>query len=103
MLYAKNDITADVEEEGGTVTRQVAVAGQPISPAYDQYVDDKDTTTDPDVAQAAVSRATSARRAAERPSEVSHEEFRDTAAAGGAEAPRARADEPRPAARRRRA
>lgn len=104
MRYATKDITADVEEEGGVITRQVAVAGQPVSPAFNQYVDDKDTTTDPEQAAQAV-RSSSARRSAERPDERSHEEFRDLAQAtpGAEEAPRPSGTESRSASRRRKA
>ncbi|MDQ3933422.1 MAG: hypothetical protein M3340_02190 [Actinomycetota bacterium] len=86
--YAKKDIYAEVEEEGGKINRLVAAAGQPIPAAYAEYVDDADTTTDVDTAHDAVpGRTTSARRARaglSQETEVSHEEFRETAAAGAA-------------------
>ena len=78
VRYAKKDIYAQVDEEGGKINRLIATAGDPISPAYAQYVDDKDTTTDTAVASD-IARSTSARRAKANPDERSHEEMREVA------------------------
>lgn len=48
--YAKDNIYADVQEEGGTIRRLVAVKGKPVPAPYADYVDDADTTTDVDEA-----------------------------------------------------
>lgn len=58
---AKENITADVEEEGGTVTRQIAVAGQPIPAAYDHLVPDSKATSGPNEASPAANAATRTR------------------------------------------
>jgi hypothetical protein len=64
MRYAKKNIYADVEEEGGTINRLVAVEGQPIPAAYAHLVDDKDTTdSPPSPVDRNLSRGTSTRRA----------------------------------------
>jgi hypothetical protein len=51
--YAKKDVYADVEEEGGTINRLVAVAGQPIPAAYDHLVADGDKSQTPPEVDAA--------------------------------------------------
>lgn len=84
VRYATKDVYAEVEEEGGKINRLVAKAGQVVPVAYEDYVDDADTTTDASEANAIV-RSTSARRAriGEEREERSHEEFREIAQSAG--------------------
>lgn len=87
IRYAKKDIYAEVEEEGGPVNRLVATKGDPVSAAFAAYVKDEDTTTDPTEAREyALGRSTSARKLANTPGdegreERSHEEYRDAVGA----------------------
>lgn len=52
VRYAKQDVYADVEEEGGTISRLVAVKGKAVPAVYADLVADADTTTDIDEAHA---------------------------------------------------
>lgn len=62
--YAKRDVYAEVDEEGGKINRLVAAAGQPVPPGFADYVDDSDTTTTPPgVAAPTADRSAAARRA----------------------------------------
>lgn len=85
--YAKKDIYAEVEEEGGKINRLVAAAGQPVPPGYADLVDKSDTQEKPldgsELAAATLDRSTSVRKETPAPEEVSHDEFRETAALAG--------------------
>ena len=84
VRYATKDVYAEVEEEGGKINRLVAKAGQVVPIAYEEYVDDADTTTDVTEANE-IDRSTTARRAriGQEREERSHEEVRDVAQAAG--------------------
>lgn len=51
VRYAKQDIYADVAEEGGQVRRLVAVKGEPVPDHYGDLVSDSDVTEDIDEAR----------------------------------------------------
>lgn len=62
--YATENVVAEVEEEGGTVTRQVAVAGQPVPEAYAHLVPDSKTTAAPNESSPAATGAQRVRQPA---------------------------------------
>jgi hypothetical protein len=64
VRYATENVVAEVDEEGGKVTRQVAVAGQPVPAAYDHLVPDSKTTKTPNESSPVATGAQRVRRPA---------------------------------------